>query len=58
MKNLTERQLKLLVGSVDLSISSLGSQIVKLQAEKRIEARKTLAEYLEIQEELNNIKTK
>lgn len=58
MKDLTERELQLLIGSVDLSISNIGGQMIKISPEQKQEARKTLSEYLKLQEKLNNIKTK
>jgi len=58
MKDLTERELQLLIGSIDLSISNIGGQMIKISPEQKQEARKTLSEYLKLQEKLNNIKTK
>lgn len=56
---MTERQIKLLKGSVDLSISTLGTQLTSLKTiEERESAKKTLKEFLDLSEELDNIKPK
>lgn len=58
MNELTERQIKLLKGAVDYSISTLGGQLVSFEEAKRVEARDTLKEYIELSETLTKIKPK
>lgn len=56
---MTERQVQLLKGSVDLSISTLGGQLTSLKTiEERESAKNTLLEFLELSEELSKMKPK
>lgn len=56
---MTERQITLLKGSVDLSISTVGGQLTSLKTiEERESAKNTLLEFLELSEELSEMKPK